>query len=207
MDWRQRWLEEKKELFTFLPADKINLHDKILAKSFLKLLPPSITPNQISIFRLLTTPLVFWLTYKESYILGIAAFLLLAFSDALDGSLARTQNKITKFGMLFDPLADKILVGSMVLILVFRFLNPWLGIIIIGIEIIFVISALVYKHKFKKVKMANLWGKIKMVLQVVAIFLILLGLLLNYPVLLTIASGLFGLVIGFALVSLFTHGL
>ncbi len=68
MNWQQRWQEEKKELFTFLPVDKINLHDKLLAKSFLKLLPNWVTPNQISIFRLLTTPLVFWLTYKENYI-------------------------------------------------------------------------------------------------------------------------------------------
>jgi len=203
----KKWQIEKQDLFTFLPADKVHLHDQLIAKFFLKFLPTWITPNQITIFRLLTTPLVFWVTYKESYLLGIVAFLLVAFTDALDGSLARTQNKITKFGILFDPLADKILIGSMVLLLVFKFLNPWLGVAIIAIEIIFIVSAVIFKYKFKKTQMANLWGKIKMILQVVAIFLLLLGLLLDYPILLTVASGVFGLVIGFALMSLFTHGI
>ncbi|MCX6778804.1 MAG: CDP-alcohol phosphatidyltransferase family protein [Candidatus Magasanikbacteria bacterium] len=207
MSLAQKWQIEKKDLFTFLPATEIHHHDRLLAKTFLKLLPRSVTPNQITIFRLIVTPLVFWITYQENYILGIIAFLLVAFTDALDGSLARTQNKITKFGILFDPLADKILISSMVLLLVFRFLNPWLGAAVIGMEIIFIISALVFKYKFKKVLMANIWGKIKMVLQITAVFLILLGLLLNYPILLTVASGVFGLVIGFAIVSLFTYGI
>lgn len=207
MSWTERWQKEKQDLFNFLPSDKVNLHDKFLAKTFLKILPRSVTPNQITVFRLLTTPLVFWLIYKQNYVVGILAFLLVAITDALDGSLARTQNKITKFGMLFDPLADKILIGSMVVLLVFRFLNPWLGVAIIGIEIIFIIGALVGKYIFKKTPSANIWGKIKMVCQVVAIFLILLGLLLDYPLLITIASGVFGLVIGFALVSLFSFGI
>ena len=207
MNWSKRWQTEKKDLFTFLPADKINLHDRFLARTFLKLLPKSITPNQITIFRLLVTPLVFWLIYQENYLVGIVTFLLAAFTDALDGSLARTQNKITKFGMLFDPLADKILIGSMVILLVFRFLNPWLGVAIIAIEIIFVISAFIFKYSLKKTPTANIWGKIKMVLQVIAVFLILLGLLLDYPLLLTISSGVFGLVLGFALISLFSFGI
>jgi len=133
-------------------------------------------------------------------------FVLTAATDAIDGSLARTRNKITEFGKLFDPLADKLLIGSMVLVLVFQHFDPLLGIAILGIEIAFILLALLAKYRFKTVRGANRWGKIKMILQVLAVFLTLLALLLEFPLLLTIAAWVFGIAIGFAVLSLFAHG-
>jgi len=202
-----KYLKEKHpELFTYLPADVVHHHDRFLAKLFLCWLPDWITPNKLTLLRIILTPFVFLITLFGNYEFGVFLFLFAAFTDALDGSLARTKNKITKFGMLFDPLADKLLVGSMVLLLVFRYLNYWLGVSVLGVEIIFILSALI-AYKFKIVKMANLWGKIKMVLQVLAVFTILLASLLDFPNLLTIASWMFGFAIGFAIISLFNHGI
>ncbi len=196
-------------LFKYQKAKVVHLHDIFLSKTFLKLIPASVTPNQVTFFRVLATPVVFLIILYGNYTVGIALFVFAAFTDAVDGAMARTQNKITKFGMLFDPLADKFLIGSMILILVFQNFNVWLGIAILGLEIIFIVlSALTLrKSKFKTELMANLWGKIKMILQVLAVCVTLLALAFNIPYLFTIAAGVFGLAIGFALISLFTHGI
>ena len=108
--------------------------------------------------------------------------------------------------MLFDPLADKFLIFSMILILVFKYLPWYVGVGVLFIEIIFIIAAAIAKIKFKTIKMANLWGKIKMLLQVLAISVILLALVFEEPTYLSLATGLMGLSIGFAVMSLFSHG-
>lgn len=194
------------EWFAFLPATEVHPHDRLLARSVLWILPLWVTPNQITWWRVVLTPLVAWLTVDGQYVTGILFFLFAAFTDALDGSLARTRDQITRFGMLFDPLADKLLIGTMVLIIVVRNLGAWLGWLILLIEVIFMLSALVVRVRFKTVHMANRWGKIKMILQVVATGFTLLGLVVGMPYLFTIATWLFGLSIGFAIVSLFQHG-
>ncbi len=158
------------QMFTYLPATEVHPHDRFLNHSVLRFFPASITPNRLTAFRIFLTPIVFLLTLYGRYRTGFFLFIVAATTDALDGSMARTQNKITRFGMLFDPLADKLLIGSMVLILVFRYFNDLLGVAILGLEIIIITSALVAKIKFKSEIMANRWGKIKMLLHVVAMF-------------------------------------
>lgn len=195
------------DLFSYQAAPEIHPHDHFIARVFFRFLPARITPNQITLFRVVATPVVFFLTLFGSYKAGIVAFLLVAFTDAIDGSLARTRGMVTNFGKLFDPLADKFLIGSMVLILVFRYFSLWLGMATLGLEIIFIAAALAKQRKFKSVKGANLWGKIKMILQCVAVFLTLAGLLFEFQALLAAAAWLFGLALGFAVVSLFAHGI
>lgn len=202
------FIKKHPELFEYLPSENIHSHDHLINRCFLKFFPTKyFTPNRITLFRVLMTPVVFFLILHAQYKVGAVFFLLVAFTDVIDGSMARTRNQITRFGMLFDPLADKLLIGSMVLLLVFRYFDFWLGIVILGIEIVFIAAAGVAKVKFKTIKMANLWGKIKMILQVLAVFVTLLALLLDFPVLLSIAAWIFGLAIGFAILSLFTHGI
>jgi len=194
-------------MFEYMIADEVHPHDRFLARIIVRYLPLSITPNQISIFRIFLTPVVFLLILYGYLRIGVFLFLFAALTDAVDGSMARTQNKITKFGMLIDPLADKLLIGSMVLLLVFQHFHPFFGITILAIEIIFIIAGVLAKVKFKKTVHANRWGKIKMVLQVVAVFFTIMALLLNFPYMLTIASWGFGLSIGFAFLSLFKGGI
>jgi len=207
MGFIKRFKSNHSDLFVYLKAEEVLPHDHFLARTILRLLPDSVTPNQISIFRIIATPFVFYLTLNGFFHAGIFSFIFVAFTDALDGSLARTKDKITRFGMMIDPMADKLLIGSMALLLVFRYLNVWLGIIILALEIIFIIAALVSKIKFKTVRMANQWGKIKMGLQVVAMCSILFALVLDVPALFSVATGVFGISVGFALVSLYKHGI
>lgn len=194
------------EWFVFLPSDVVHPHDQFLDRCGLCWLPNFITPNILTTIRVVCTPLVFWLIYSGQYAIGAAAFFFVAFTDAMDGSLARTRNQITRFGMLYDPLADKLLIGSLVALLVFRYFHPALGIIILTLEAVFIISALVIRLRFKTVKMANLWGKIKMICQCLATFLTILAILFEFPLLFSIAAWVFGLAIGFAILSLFRSG-
>lgn len=206
MDRIQSWKKKYHDLFVFMPPKEILPHDTIMAKTIIRLIPDFVTPNQITTFRVFATPAVFYLILSEQYSIGAFTFLAVAFTDAMDGSLARTKNQVTKFGMMFDPLADKLLIGSMVILLVFKHFNFWLGITILTLEIMFIASALISSYRFNKIRQANWWGKIKMFLQVFAVFLTMMALLLSYPVLLSIAAWIFGLAIGFAVISLFAHG-
>lgn len=198
--------QKNADLFVYNKADEVHIHDSFLDKTIIRFLPASLTPNRITLFRILLTPVIFFLVLFHYYEIGFFIFLLAAFTDALDGSMARIRGQITKFGMLFDPLADKLLIGSMVILLVFRHFSLWLGVCILIIEAVFMLSALLVRLKFKTVRMANIWGKIKMMSQVMAMSLTMIAFLIDYPSLLTAAFWLFGLSIGFAVLSLFRHG-
>lgn len=201
------FIETHKEMFVPQKAHHVHPHDHFMEVVFLRFIPRHVTPNQITMFRIVATPFVFALTLYQFYIPGIIAFLLVAATDALDGSLARTRNQITEFGMMFDPLADKLLIGSMILLVVFQNYNFWLGVAVLGLEIAFIASAAIAKIKFHSVHMANLWGKLKMISQVIAVFLTLAALLLQAPQLIVVGTWVFGVAIGFALMSLFAHGI
>ncbi len=154
----------------------------------------------------MATPFVALLMFYEHYYIGLAAFLLVAFTDAIDGSMARTRNQITDWGKIYDPLADKILIASMVFIIVLRYIDFWTAIIIIGLEIIIIFTAWIRKRNGKSVQ-ANWWGKIKMMLQVLGVVILLLSIVFNWQSLLPLASGVLYLAIAFAIVSLLTYGI
>jgi CDP-diacylglycerol--glycerol-3-phosphate 3-phosphatidyltransferase len=190
----------------FQPADKILWHDKVLAGSVLRLIPRWIYPNHITVFRFLATPIVVVLMLFEHYYIGLIAFLLVAFTDAMDGSMARTRNQITDWGKIYDPLADKVLIGSMVFIIVLRYIDFWTSIVIIGLEIAIITTAWIRKIKGYKVE-ANIWGKIKMMLQVAGVAILLLSIIFNLAALVPYASGALYIAIAFAIVSLLSYGI
>lgn len=190
----------------FQPADKIFWHDKVLAKTFLKLFPKKVEPNHITVFRFLATPIVAILMFYGHYSIGLISFLIVAFSDTLDGSMARTRNQITDWGKMYDPLADKILIGSMVFIIVLRYIDFWPAIIIISLESLIILVAFIRKRKGGEIQ-ANIWGKIKMCLEVLSVVVLLLAIIFNWAALLPIASGTLYLAIAFAIVSLLSYGI
>jgi len=186
-------------------AEKVTKIDKFLAATFLKLLPSWVTPNHITIFRFLSIPFVLWLIVTERDIEGFVLFVISAFSDALDGSLARTKDQITDWGKMFDPLADKLLIGSVAAILIPKYFGAWLAFAIIFVELLLILSAYYKKKYLNKVSQAHISGKIKMVFQSLGISLLIIYLFLpSSPLLLMsgicIYTGLF-----FALVSLLVY--
>jgi CDP-diacylglycerol--glycerol-3-phosphate 3-phosphatidyltransferase len=186
---------------------KITVIDRLLAKVFLPIFPSSIRPNHLTASRLVLTPIVIWLFWQERYIGGGILFLITSFTDALDGAMARTRNQVTSFGKMFDPLADKILISTVVYMLVLKYVDPYAAWIIIILEIIIITAAIFKRNNGDHNIQANIWGKIKMNLQVLGVVILLLSIIFSIEQLYPISQGTFYLAIAFAILSLFTYGI
>lgn len=185
---------------------KITFTDKILAKVFLPLFPKSVTPNHLTTARIILTPIVIWLFWQENYLWGGILFLLTSFTDALDGAMARVRNQITDLGKMLDPLADKLLICSVVYILVLKHVNVYAAWIIIILEVIIITAAFIKKNN-RNIVQANVWGKTKMILQVSGVAILLVSIIFNIEGLLQVSQGTFYLAIAFAILSLFTYSI
>ncbi len=185
---------------------KIYPHDRVLAATILKIVPAAVRPNQITVTRLIFTPLAVALLAYERYDVGVPFFLLLAFTDLIDGSLARTRKQVTRWGTLWDPIVDKILIGSVAILLLFRAFPPSIVMTLLGLETAFIIGGWSRKRK-GIVTGANWWGKWKMVCQVAAVTSYLLFLQTGLPALQSGSYVFFGLAAFLAFCSLLAHGL
>ncbi len=97
-------------------------------------------------------------------------FIIASITDKLDGYLARSRNMVTTFGKFLDPLADKILVLTALIILVqFDKLPAWVPAIILAREFLVSGYRLVAVEQGGKVIAASFWGKLKTVTQMLAI--------------------------------------
>jgi CDP-diacylglycerol--glycerol-3-phosphate 3-phosphatidyltransferase len=188
-------------------SPKIYFFDKVLAKTLLPLFPEKyFKPNHFTIVRFILVPIVTYFFWSSHYWWGLSFFLVAALTDAIDGALARTRDQITEWGRIYDPLADKLLIGSAVFILVLNFVDVYAAMIIIFLEIITVTAALFKKRSGGQIQ-SNFWGKLKMCLQVLGVVILLLALLFNVETLLPVSQGTFYLAIAFAIMSLVTQGL
>ncbi|MGE5508750.1 MAG: CDP-diacylglycerol--glycerol-3-phosphate 3-phosphatidyltransferase [Chitinophagales bacterium] len=108
--------------------------------------------------------------------LGAVVFAVAAATDGLDGYLARRRNEVTRLGTLLDPLADKLLISAALVSLVqLGRIGAWEAVLIIGRE--FAVTGLRLVAAAEGVVIpANKWGKIKTVVQIVAVVATLLGL-------------------------------
>ena len=138
--------------------------------------------------------------------MGIPLFLVTALTDMLDGSLARSRGQVTKWGALWDPIADKLLIGSVALLMLMRHFPPTLTIIVIGLEATFLAGGW-YRATQGEAVAANWWGKLKMLSQVAGVTLYLLSLQTGVTGLAAASYASFGIACVLALVSLFRHGL
>ncbi len=139
-------------------------------------------PNKITVGRIgLTFVMAGFLTMGIPYgkTLALITFGLAGLSDWLDGMLARRLGKITIFGQLMDPLADKILVcAAFVSFVAIHVVPAWIVITIISRE--FVVTGLrLLASQQGKVLSAGPWGKHKMIWQTVTIVVIMLGVALQ----------------------------
>lgn len=106
--------------------------------------------------------------------LAAAIFVALAASDAVDGYVARSRNQVTTFGKFIDPLADKLLVTAALVALVDLGRIPsWVALVIISRELVVSGLRMVAVAEGRVIAASNL-GKIKTVLQIIAIVAFLL---------------------------------
>lgn len=188
-------------------SDRVTIFDRFLAKSFLLLIPRSVTPNHVTLFRFAAIPFVLFLLLSGEHFLGGVLFVIAALSDAVDGALARTRNQVTEWGMIYDPLADKFLILSVALILVPKFLGVTLVVLLVAVELLLVISAYFYHQRNPNARIAaNSIGKWKMALQSVGVGLVILFLLWPSISLLIIAQYLLYASVLLAAVNLAVYG-
>jgi CDP-diacylglycerol---glycerol-3-phosphate 3-phosphatidyltransferase len=142
-------------------------------------------PNILTLLRIFFVPLLVaalvqegvWLPspYQDRNLLALTIFLFAAFTDILDGYLARRWKQVTTVGTLLDPIADKLLISAALISLVqVRRIPAWMAILIIGRE--FAVSGLrsIAAAEGYTIKASEL-GKTKTFMQVVAITLVMLN--------------------------------
>lgn len=139
-------------------------------------------PNALTVIRLFLVPVfvaVAWVGFERDdqawQAWAALIFLAAAITDLLDGELARRTGKVTSFGKIADPIADKALTGAALIVLSWFDLLPWsVTVVIIVREVaVTVLRFWVIRHG---VMAASRGGKLKTALQIVAITLYLLPL-------------------------------
>ena len=135
-------------------------------------------PNSLTLFRIFLVPFlvaVLLTKFSGREYAGLAIFLLAAITDFFDGYFARRYNKITRLGTLLDPIADKLLMSAAFISMVeLGLARAWMVVIIIGRE--FAVSGLRSIAAQQGVTIAaSPLGKTKMVAQVFAIGLLIVG--------------------------------
>ncbi|MBE7504545.1 MAG: CDP-diacylglycerol--glycerol-3-phosphate 3-phosphatidyltransferase [Verrucomicrobiales bacterium] len=164
-------------------------------------------PNQLTVSRLFLTVLFLLALFLDSRIsdtLALGLFVAASLTDLFDGRIARRRRLITNFGILMDPLADKILICSAFIAFVERdLMSAWMVVIIVAREL--AITGLRLLAAAKNVVLAaEGFGKHKTVTQIVAIIALLV--LVSYPAWGPVGQAIFGLtVFGHPWVDLFAE--
>ena len=140
--------------------------------------------NKLTLFRIILVPVImlipiieslwgipgeFWGISTSFWIMNVI-FIIASITDKLDGHIARSRNQITTFGKFLDPLADKILVLTALVILVeYQKIPSWIPTIVLAREFIVSGYRLIAVEKGGTVIAASIWGKLKTVTQMIAI--------------------------------------
>lgn len=128
--------------------------------------------NNLTLLRILTVPVIVLLMYfpnRGTCLLAMLVFILSSLTDLFDGFLARRYGLVTNIGKFLDPLADKLLVISVLIMLVhLGWLQAWIIILIIGREMT-VTGLRAVASDQGHVIAADRYGKLKTIVQVVAL--------------------------------------
>lgn len=131
-------------------------------------------PTVLTLSRIILIPVFVIVAYQHPF-WGTAVFGIAALTDFLDGYLARRSGQVTKFGIILDPLADKFLVISALVVLVdMARLSAWMAIVIIVREF-FVTGLRVVALSKNIIIPAEMGGKLKTTAQITSILCLILG--------------------------------
>lgn len=138
-------------------------------------------PNKLTLMRIAAIPIIIVLMLLEDSVewfryVAVLMFILASLTDMLDGKIARKNNIVTDFGKLMDPLADKALVVSVLILLVEQSRLSAVPVILIVVREFAVTSlrAIAAASPDQKVIAASMWGKLKTVTQMITIIMIML---------------------------------
>ena len=132
-------------------------------------------PNKLTMARMIAVPFFIVAFMTHLYFVALIIFIAASVTDYFDGKIARDQGLVTNFGKIMDTLADKILVYSaLCLFIEEELITGWMLIIILAREFI-VAGMRTVAASEGRVLAAGMSGKIKTVLQMIAVILMLLG--------------------------------
>ncbi|MEA2138351.1 MAG: CDP-diacylglycerol---glycerol-3-phosphate 3-phosphatidyltransferase [Solirubrobacteraceae bacterium] len=135
-------------------------------------------PNVLTMLRILLVPVLVVALLNETAngdLLAAVVFALASLTDAMDGYLARTRNAITTFGKLMDPIADKLLIiAALVALVSLNRLPAWVAMVIIAREVTVTMTRMQATQQGVVIE-ANWWGKAKTIVQVTAIFFLIVA--------------------------------
>lgn len=167
--------------------------------------PLSTAPNLLTVLRICLAPFLVAAILEDRYALGFGLFLGAGLTDALDGVLARVLKQRTVLGQYLDPVADKLLLSTLFLVLMYKGLMPTtVTVLVFGRDIgILLVAAILYAVADRREFGPSILGKANTVAQVTAVAVVLLHQLthakwvvilrlvaLDATIGLTIASGL-----------------
>ena len=149
-------------------------------------------PNKITTFRMVCVVIIIFLLLFPwkmcgiempvlfndvtlEYFLSFIIFVVASISDFLDGYIARKYNLVTTYGKFMDPIADKLLVNSTIIILASQIPSLVIVAVVMIARDIVVDALRLIAVSRNKVVAANIWGKLKTVTQMVAICFVLLN--------------------------------
>ena len=143
-------------------------------------------PTKITLSRILAVPVImvlFYLSFSFHYLAAAIIFVLAALTDMVDGKIARKRNEVTSLGKLLDPIADKLLACSLLIMIAangkeMMYFNPPVGVIftalIVGREILIGAFRTIAARK-GMILAADRWGKLKTVFLNVSIPVMLIS--------------------------------
>lgn len=182
-------------------AFQITMSDRLYARFN----PLHAAPNLLTVLRICLAPFLVSAILDDRFALGFGLFVAAGLTDALDGALARWLKQRTVLGQYLDPVADKLLLSTLFLVLTHKRLIPvTVTVLVFGRDVgILVVAAILYAAVGIREFKPSLFGKANTVAQVTSVAVVLLlqvydarwvvvmrTVSLDAAVVLTVASGL-----------------
>jgi len=141
-----------------------------------RLNPLRSAPNLLTLLRMCLAPFLVAAILEEHYALSFGLFVAAGITDALDGTLARLLKQRSTFGAYLDPVADKLLLSTLFLVLLHEGLMPvTVTVLVFGRDVgILLVSALLYAAVGRREFHPSIWGKANTLAQIAAVSAVLL---------------------------------
>ncbi|MEY4723067.1 MAG: hypothetical protein RLZZ324_580 [Candidatus Parcubacteria bacterium] len=166
------------------------------------LFPAEVRPNHLTLLRFALIPVVAYYLHVGNFAIGVPLFVLTGLTDWMDGALARLRDQVTEWGIFFDPIADKLLIGTVLVLVVLEHINPALGWTLLAVESLLFVAGVIGRLRGGKPTPANAWGKAKMVAEVIGVSLLLLALWSGIDLFVQLSTGTLAVALITALVSI-----
>ena len=133
-------------------------------------------PNQLTLLRMIFVPFIVIHLVEGRYLWALVVFVVAGFSDGLDGLLARTLHQQTLLGQYLDPIADKLLLSTMFLVLSILHKIPWKFTVVVFSRDVSILaaSAVLFAIAGLRNFRPSIFGKANTFSQIAAVFFVLL---------------------------------